>query len=130
MIAPTGKQTASPPPPEATSRAVVPPQFQALRNEAAPPAAAAGLEVVLDIPLQVTVELGRAEMLIKDVLELGVGSVVELDKASDEPVNVMVGGRLVAQGEVVVIDENFGVRITKVVGPLPQGGEEKGRNGR
>lgn len=75
------------------------------------------LELLMDIPLEISVELGRLRMLIKDVVELGTGSIVEIDKAAGEPVDVMVNGRLVAKGEVVVIEDNFGVRITEILTP-------------
>ncbi len=78
---------------------------------------AGALEMLLDIPLELSVELGRLRMLIKDVVELGTGSIVEIDKAAGEPVDVMVNGRLVAKGEVVVIEDNFGVRITEILTP-------------
>lgn len=73
------------------------------------------LNLLLDIPLQVTVELGRTKKLIKEILELGPGSIVELDKLAGEPVDILVNNKLVAKGEVVVIDENFGVRVTEIV---------------
>lgn len=76
------------------------------------------IDLLLDVPLQVTVELGRTRRPIKDVLALGPGSVLELDKLAGEPVDVLVNGQLVARGEVVVIDENFGVRITDIVSPV------------
>lgn len=76
-----------------------------------------GLELLLDIPLEVSVELGRVRMVVKDVIELGSGSIVEIDKAAGEPVDVLVNGRLVARGEVVVIEDNFGVRITEILSP-------------
>jgi len=75
------------------------------------------LELLLDIPLKVTVELGRTRMTLKQVLEMVPGSIVELDKLTGEPVDILVNGKLVARGEVVVIDENFGVRITEIVSP-------------
>ncbi len=74
-----------------------------------------GLEILMDIPLEVSVELGRVKMQIREVVELGAGSIVEIDKAAGEPVDVLVNGRLVARGEVVVIDDNFGVRITEIL---------------
>jgi flagellar motor switch protein FliN len=74
-----------------------------------------GLEILLDIPLEVSVELGRVKMQVREVVELGAGSIVEIDKAAGEPVDVLVNGRLVARGEVVVIDDNFGVRITEIL---------------
>jgi flagellar motor switch protein FliN/FliY len=76
-----------------------------------------GLNLLMDIPLEISVELGRVRMLVKDVVELGTGSIVEIDKAAGEPVDVMVNGRLVARGEVVVIEDNFGVRLTEILNP-------------
>jgi len=76
-----------------------------------------GLELLLDVPLEISVELGRVKMLVKDVVELGTGSIVEIDKAAGEPVDVMVNGKLVARGEVVVIEDNFGVRVTEILNP-------------
>ncbi|MBS4217741.1 flagellar motor switch phosphatase FliY [Bacillus sp. FJAT-49711] len=73
------------------------------------------LDMLLDIPLQVTVELGRTKKSVKDILELGAGSIIELDKLAGEPVEILVNSRLIAKGEVVVIDENFGVRVTDIV---------------
>lgn len=76
------------------------------------------LGLIMDVPLQVTVELGRTKKLIKDILELASGSIIELDKLAGEPVDVLVNGKLLAKGEVVVIDENFGVRITDIISPM------------
>lgn len=73
------------------------------------------ISMIMDVPLQVTVELGRTRKLIREILELAPGSVVELDKLAGEPVDILVNGKIVAKGEVVVIDENFGVRITGIV---------------
>jgi flagellar motor switch protein FliN/FliY len=73
------------------------------------------LSLLLDIPLRVTVELGRTQKVIKDILELSQGSIVELDKLAGEPVDILVNNKLIAKGEVVVIDENFGVRVTDIV---------------
>lgn len=75
------------------------------------------IDLLLDVPLQITVELGRTRMLIKDILELGIGSVVELNKLAGESVEVFVNSKLIAKGEVVVIDENFAVRITSIINP-------------
>lgn len=75
------------------------------------------LDLLMDIPLEVSVELGRIEMLIRDVLELGAGSIIELRKAAGEPVDVLVNGCLIARGEVVVVEDNFGVRITEIPSP-------------
>jgi flagellar motor switch protein FliN/FliY len=75
------------------------------------------MEVLLDVPLEISVELGRMKMMVREVLDLGTGSIIEVDKAAGEPVDVMVNGRLVAKGEVVVIEDNFGVRITEILNP-------------
>jgi flagellar motor switch protein FliN/FliY len=71
--------------------------------------------LILDVPLQVTVELGNTRMKIKEILELGLGSVIELDKLAGDPVDIFVNGKLIAKGEVVVIDENFGIKVTDIV---------------
>ncbi|MGD7043692.1 flagellar motor switch phosphatase FliY [Jeotgalibacillus proteolyticus] len=73
------------------------------------------LNLLMDIPLQVTVELGRTKRSVRDILDLTSGSIIELDKLAGEPVDILVNNRLIAQGEVVVIDENFGVRLTDIV---------------
>jgi len=78
----------------------------------------ANLDLILDIPLSVTVELGRSKMLINDLLQLGQGSVVELTKLVGEPLEVLVNDKLVARGEVVVVNEKFGVRLTDIVTPM------------
>ena len=75
------------------------------------------LDFILDIPLQVTVELGRSKMLIKDILALNQGSVVELTKQAGEPLDVFVNSKLIARGEAVVINEKFGIRLTDIVSP-------------
>jgi flagellar motor switch protein FliN/FliY len=76
------------------------------------------LKLILDVPLEVTVELGSTRMRIKEILELGVGSVIELDKLASDPVDVYVNGKLIARGEVVVIDESFGIKITDIISPM------------
>ena len=76
------------------------------------------LDFILDIPLKVSVELGRAKVIIKDLLQLGQGSVLELDKLAGEPLEVLVNGKLVARGEVVVVNEKFGIRLTDIISPL------------
>lgn len=73
------------------------------------------LDLLMDIPLQVTVELGRTKRTVKEVLELTSGSIIELDKLAGEPVDILVNQKLIAKGEVVVIEENFGVRVTDIV---------------
>lgn len=81
----------------------------------AQPSYGGNMDLLLDVPLQVTVELGRTRLQIREILELGKGSVVELDKLVGEPVEIYVNGKLLAKGEVVTIDENFGVKITDIV---------------
>jgi flagellar motor switch protein FliN len=73
------------------------------------------LNILLDIPLQVTVELGRTRRSVQDILNLSSGSIIELDKLAGEPVDILVNNKLIAKGEVVVIDENFGVRVTDII---------------
>jgi flagellar motor switch protein FliN/FliY len=85
------------------------------------PAVEAGgqnLDFILDIPLEISVELGRTSMLINDLLQLGQGSVVELNKLAGEPLEVLVNQKLVARGEVVVVNEKFGIRLTDIVSPI------------
>ena len=76
------------------------------------------LDFILDIPLQVTVQLGGSRMLIRDLLQLGQGSVVELEKMAGEPLDVYISDKLIARGEVVVVNEKFGIRLTDIVSPL------------
>ena len=75
------------------------------------------IKMVLDIPVQLSVELGRTKVSIKHILQLGQGSVVELDALAGEPMDVLVNGYLIAQGEVVVVNDKFGIRLTDVVTP-------------
>jgi flagellar motor switch protein FliN/FliY len=75
------------------------------------------LDFILDIPLQVTVELGRTKMLVKDILQLNQGAVVELTKLAGEPLDIFVNSKLVARGEAVVVNEKFGVRLVDIVSP-------------
>jgi len=75
------------------------------------------LDMLLDVPLEVNVELGRTRMTIQDLLQLGPGSVIELDKVAGEALDIMVNGRLVARGEAVVVNDKFGIRITDIVSP-------------
>ncbi len=75
------------------------------------------IDLLLDVPLRISVVLGKTSMTIRDVLGLGQGSVVELDKMAGEPVDIVANEKLIARGEVVVVDENFGVRVTDIVTP-------------
>lgn len=95
-------------------------QFQELDNEPqkSTQKAKRDMEFILDIPLHVSAELGRSKLLINDLLQLGQGSVIELDKLAGEPLEVLVNGKLVARGEAVVINEKFGVRLTDIISPM------------
>jgi flagellar motor switch protein FliN/FliY len=75
------------------------------------------LDLILDIPLKVTVELGRTKMIVSELLNLGQGSVIELNKLAGEPMEVLVNDKLVARGEAVVVNEKFGVRLTDIISP-------------
>lgn len=75
------------------------------------------LEFILDVALQVTVEVGRARMTIHDLLQLGQGSVVELEKLAGEPLDIFINGKAVARGEAVIVNEKFGVRLTDIISP-------------
>lgn len=94
---------------------VQPVQFSSLHTPPLGQTEETNLNLLLDIPLKVTVELGRTHKVIKDILELSQGSIIELDKLAGEPVDILVNNKLIAKGEVVVIDENFGVRVTDIV---------------
>ncbi len=75
------------------------------------------IKFLLDVPLVVSVELGRTKMLIYDLLQLGQGSVIELDKIAGEPMEILVNNKLIARGEVVVVNEKFGIRLTDIISP-------------
>ena len=95
--------------------------FQDLTDEAKAPrpdSSRRELDVILDIPLDVSAELGRTRLLINELLQLGQGSVVELNKLAGEPLEVYVNGKLVARGEAVVINEKFGIRLTDIISPI------------
>jgi flagellar motor switch protein FliN len=92
-------------------------EFEQVHEEAAAPAGDINLEVILDVPVTLSMEVGRARMPIRSLLQLNQGSVVELDRAAGEPLDVFVNGTLIAHGEVVVINEKFGIRLTDVVSP-------------
>lgn len=79
----------------------------------------ANLDVLLDVPVKISVELGSCMMSMRDVLQLAVGSVVQLDKIADAPVDLFVNQKLVARGEVVVVEDRFGIKITELVGKKP-----------
>jgi flagellar motor switch protein FliN/FliY len=77
------------------------------------------LNIVMDVPVSLTIELGGCQLPMREVLQLTMGSVVQLDKAADAPVELSINGKLIARGEVVVIEERFGVKITEVIGRAP-----------
>ena len=79
--------------------------------------AGSDIDLILDIPVQLSVELGRTRMTIKNILQLGQGSVIELDGLAGEPMDIYVNGYLIAQGEVVVVDERYGIRLTDIITP-------------
>lgn len=122
------KQTVSPSEPErrAPEKTVEEPpvhtnvqkvEYSTFSNHSQVNTAAANIDLLYDIPLTITVELGRTEMPIRKILELGPGAVIELDKLAGEPVDILANHKLIAKGEVVVIEENFGVRITDIISP-------------
>ncbi len=111
---------AKPTPPAAGGDSVAAASFNAFSPPTAGGAAggaAHDLNMILDIPVQLTVELGRVRIPIKNILQLAQGSVVELEALAGEPMDVLVNGYLIAQGEVVVVNEKFGVRLTDIVTP-------------
>lgn len=81
------------------------------------PGADVNLEVVLDIPVNISMEIGRTKISIRNLLQLNQGSVVELDRLAGEPMDVLVNGTLIARGEVVVVNEKFGIRLTDIISP-------------
>lgn len=91
--------------------------FEPLAQGAGQNAMAHDIDLILDIPVQLTVELGRTKIPIKNILQLAQGSVVELDGLAGEPMDVLVNGCLIAQGEVVVVNEKFGIRLTDIITP-------------
>lgn len=96
---------------------VNPINFPSLQQSSGTAGLPPNLELLLDVQMALTVELGRTKKYVKEILSLGEGSIIELDKLAGEPVDLLVNGKLIARGEVVVIDENFGVRVTDIVGP-------------
>ncbi|MGX6608190.1 flagellar motor switch protein FliN [Micromonosporaceae bacterium Da 78-11] len=87
------------------------------RREPAPMAIRGGLDMLHDVEMEVSAELGRTKMSVRELLSLTPGGIVELDRAAGSPADLLVNGRLIARGEVVVVDENFGIRITEIVAP-------------
>lgn len=123
---PSSSSQSTPPPPPAPQSA--PPRAAQVEQPTVQPVQFAQLEhgggrqegcidVLLDVKLPISVELGRTEMLVKDILNCSPGTVIELNKLAGEPVDVLVNGRMVANGEVVVVDEHFGIRLTNLISP-------------
>jgi flagellar motor switch protein FliN len=94
-----------------------PAEMQELTEEGSPGAGDVNLEVILDVPVTLSMEVGRTRIPIRNLLQLNQGSVVELERAAGEPLDVFVNGTLVAHGEVVVVNERFGIRLTDVISP-------------
>jgi flagellar motor switch protein FliN/FliY len=113
----TSAQVSSPPQPKPKTVDVRPVSFQPLSSQTVA-TEKKNIDLILDVPLQVSVELGKTSKLIKEILELNSGSIIELDKMAGEPVDVLVNGKMIAKGEVVVIDDSFGVRITDIISPV------------
>jgi flagellar motor switch protein FliN/FliY len=101
----------------APAEAAVPASFASLTPSAVSASAVNDINLILDIPVQLTVELGRTRIPIKNILQLAQGSVVELETLAGEPMDVLVNGYLIAQGEVVVVNDKFGIRLTDIVTP-------------
>nr|WP_232024019.1 flagellar motor switch protein FliN [Sulfurivermis fontis] len=83
-----------------------------------PPSEEVNLDVILDVPVTISLEIGRTKISIRNLLQLNQGSVVELDRLAGEPLDVMVNGTLIAHGEVVVVNEKYGIRLTDVISPM------------
>jgi flagellar motor switch protein FliN/FliY len=92
-------------------------EFEQMQDEGQPATGDVNLDVILDVPVTLSMEVGRTRVPIRNLLQLNQGSVVELDRAAGEPLDVFVNGTLIAHGEVVVVNERFGIRLTDVVSP-------------
>ena len=104
-----------PAPAQANKAQAKPAAFVELRQESGSPVG--NIDMILDIPITISVELGRSKILVKDLLQLGQGAVVELEKTAGEPMEIMVNGKLLARGEAVVVNDKFGVKLTDIVSP-------------
>ncbi len=94
---------------------IQPASFQSFSNDFGAMASQENIGLIMDVPLEVTVELGRTRKSISDILEFAPGTIIELDKIAGEPIDVLVNGKFVAKGEVVVIEESFGIRVTEII---------------
>jgi flagellar motor switch protein FliN len=102
---------------EVTSDTQTTPVFEQFSQDGALTSARNDIDMILDIPVQLTIELGRTKIAIKNLMQLAQGSVVELDGMAGEPMDVLVNGCLIAQGEVVVVNDKFGIRLTDIITP-------------
>lgn len=112
---PTGMPMQMPQMPVQPAMNIQPAQFQAFTPEMAAMIGQENINLIMDVPLEVTVELGRTSKTIHDILDFAPGTIIELDKIAGEPIDVLVNGKFVAKGEVVVIEESFGVRVTEII---------------
>ncbi|RYP50935.1 hypothetical protein DL770_011068 [Monosporascus sp. CRB-9-2] len=117
MALEAAQRAAANPPAAAPAAAESSPGFKPLTADGLGGAQRNDIDMILDIPVQLTVELGRTKVPIKNLLQLAQGSVVELDALAGEPMDVLVNGYLIAQGEVVVVNEKFGIRLTDIITP-------------
>lgn len=90
-------------------------EFETLEPEGESSVEGDHMAIIMELELEISIELGRTRMKVKDVLGLGVGAIVELDKIIGEPMDIYANGKVIARGEVVVVDENFGIRVTEIV---------------
>jgi flagellar motor switch protein FliN len=116
VLAATATAPAQAPVPAPAPSAITGHEFPDIDAHRSAPAAGGPLELLQEVEMGVTAELGRTRMLVREILDLSPGSVIELDRAAGAPVDVLVNGTLIARGEVVVIDEEFGIRVTEVIG--------------
>ena len=94
---------------------IQPAQFQSFSQDFSAMASQENIGLIMDVPLEVTVELGRTKKSIAEILDFAPGTIVELNKIAGEPIDVLVNGKFVAKGEVVVIEESFGIRVTEII---------------
>ena len=102
---------------QADEEGASPVDLEELKDEGSPVNGNPELDVILDIPVEISMEVGRTPITIRNLLQLNQGSVIELDRLAGEPLDVMVNGTLIAHGEVVVVNEKFGIRMTDVISP-------------
>jgi flagellar motor switch protein FliN/FliY len=120
--APAAAQASAAAMPQADQTRVRPVKLSSFDSQVSPNANDnSNFELIQDVPLELSVEVGKAYKMVKEVIDLTVGSIIELDKQAGDPVDIMVNGQLIAHGEVVVIDESFGVRLTEIVDPKNKG---------